>query len=257
MEDIIIDQGIFKGEKLLDPPLPNKKYIKRVNGLTGLMKYCLLVKAYPQIYDKIKELISNNANEINSQTDNGCTALMIAVRHSGKHSTEETVKLLIESGANLDLHNNNGWTALMLAAESSNTDSTEETVRLLIKNTQIITKNMLTKIIKFNLKEDILYEFFDKYAYYKNHTIKIKLVNKKIKSQINIIKFKPNSIASQILSIQFDIACGKLDVDSIYNNLDKYNKNNKDNKDNKLTLKDFFDIRDKYDMINKFKEYIQ
>lgn len=50
--------------------------------------------------------------------------------------------------------------------------------------------------------------------------------------------------------MQFDINNNKPSLDDIYNNLDKYNDNNN------LCLKDFFCIKDKNDMIDKFNTYI-
>jgi ankyrin repeat protein len=62
----------------------------------------------------------------------GWTALMFASRSSNKDSSIETVKLLIDSGAYLNLQDVDGWTALISASRYSNTDSSIETVKLLI-----------------------------------------------------------------------------------------------------------------------------
>ena len=51
------------------------------------------------------------------QCNDGWTALMTACRHSRNGSTEDTVKILIEAGADLNIKNNNGWTALMWACD--------------------------------------------------------------------------------------------------------------------------------------------
>ena len=51
----------------------------------------------------------------------GRTQLMTTCRYSNTNSNIETVKLLLDAGANIDLQNSNGWTALMLACRYSNT----------------------------------------------------------------------------------------------------------------------------------------
>ncbi len=58
---------------------------------------------------------------------------MFASRNSNTDSNIETVKLLIEAAANLNLQEKDGWTALMMAIENSDTDSNVETFKLLIE----------------------------------------------------------------------------------------------------------------------------
>ena len=57
---------------------------------------------------------------------------MLASRYSNTDSTEETVRMLIDAGADLGIQSDDGWTALMLASRNSNIDSTERTVRMLL-----------------------------------------------------------------------------------------------------------------------------
>jgi len=118
-------------------PDPNIEYKCSDNtiskGFTLLMKWVMLTKEHPELHDKIKEYIRDRPKEINKQNEKGLTALMMASRYSNGDSTENTVKMLIEAEANVDLQNNDGWTALMLASRNSKTESTENTVKMLIE----------------------------------------------------------------------------------------------------------------------------
>ena len=60
------------------------------------------------------------------------TALHMASRYSNTDSTENTVRMLIGAGSDVNIPNKIGWTALQLASRYSNTDSTEKTARMLI-----------------------------------------------------------------------------------------------------------------------------
>ena len=60
--------------------------------------------------DKVRELLE--MIDVDSQDDNGMTALMIAI---GKNR-EDIVRLLLEYGADVDIKNNTGNTALMRAS---------------------------------------------------------------------------------------------------------------------------------------------
>ena len=81
----------------------------------------------------IEILIKHDSINLDIQDSDGWTALMIASRDSNSDSTENTVKMLIEAGADLNLQHSDGSTALMIASRSSNTDSTENTVKMLIE----------------------------------------------------------------------------------------------------------------------------
>jgi ankyrin repeat protein len=83
--------------------------------------------------ETVKLLLESGAN-VNLQNDTNSTALMIAARYSNTTSNLETVKFLLESGANVNIQNDYGWTALMLAARNSNTNSNIETVKLLLES---------------------------------------------------------------------------------------------------------------------------
>lgn len=81
--------------------------------------------------DIVKMLIDAGA-DLNIQTRDGWTALMLSAERSKKTSTENTVKMLIDAGANLNIQNRDGLTSLMGSSKNSNTTSTENTVKMLI-----------------------------------------------------------------------------------------------------------------------------
>ncbi len=83
--------------------------------------------------DRIKDYIEKNPDEINKTNAFDWTALMLAAHKSNTTSSIDTVKLLLEHGADVNLKNDNGWTALMLAARYSYKDNNIDTVKLLIE----------------------------------------------------------------------------------------------------------------------------
>ena len=101
---------------------------KYVNGTTLLMRYALHTNN--DITEAVFKLFIDE--NVNAQNDDGWTALMYAVRYSNDRSTEGTVNLLIDAGADVNATNVNGWTALMIAAGESNWTSTEAAVKMLI-----------------------------------------------------------------------------------------------------------------------------
>jgi ankyrin repeat protein len=102
------------------------------SGFTLLMKLVMLTREYPTLEAEIKKHIDENPETINVENNEGWTALMLASRNSKTHSTENTVKMLIDAGADLNIQNHKYHTALMLAVRYSNKDSTENTVKMLI-----------------------------------------------------------------------------------------------------------------------------
>ena len=80
--------------------------------------------------NRINELLDNGVN-INIQ-DGGSTPLMFATGHSNTTSSLDTVKLLLDRGADINHQNMYGWTPLMHASRYSNTDSSINTVKLLL-----------------------------------------------------------------------------------------------------------------------------
>lgn len=69
----------------------------------------------------IKLLIARGA-DINKQTNNGWTALMLATEDACGYKYTEIVRTLLECGADRNLRNNDGHTALMLAEKNCNTN---------------------------------------------------------------------------------------------------------------------------------------
>jgi hypothetical protein len=59
---------------------------------------------------------------------------MLASGYSKEDSSEETVRILLENGANPNLQAKYGWTALIMASRYSKINSSEETVRILLEN---------------------------------------------------------------------------------------------------------------------------
>ncbi len=56
----------------------------------------------------------------------------MACRYSNTDSNNETVKLLLEKGADVNIQENDGWSALMMACKYNDTDSNNETIQLLL-----------------------------------------------------------------------------------------------------------------------------
>ena len=106
----------------------------RSTKFTHLHKCVMKTGKYPFLNQYIDIYLSLNSQVINEQNEYGWTALMLSARNSRKDSSEETVKLLLEYGANVDIKDIEGWTALMMAARYSKTDSSEETVKMILEH---------------------------------------------------------------------------------------------------------------------------
>ena len=106
----------FDDEDINDKPSIEKEYYCTHNilssGFTLLMKLVLLTKKNKEAFFLIGNLLNENPATINQQNNEGWTALMLAVRNSNTCSTENTVEILINMGADLNLQDNNGATAL-------------------------------------------------------------------------------------------------------------------------------------------------
>lgn len=101
-------------------------------GFTPLMVIVMNVRKYPELFDYLKIYLKDNPNEIDKQNTKKWTALMLACRNSAGRSNNETVKLLLDAGADVNKQSDLGYTALILASMCSNTDSNNETVKLLL-----------------------------------------------------------------------------------------------------------------------------
>jgi ankyrin repeat protein len=70
---------------------------------------------------------------------------MMASRYSNADSTEKTVKILLKHpNIDINLQTKNDSSALMLASRNTNTDSTEKTVKILLEHPDIDVKSKKT-----------------------------------------------------------------------------------------------------------------
>jgi len=227
-------------------PDPNIEYKCSDNtiskGFTLLMKWVMLTKEHPELHDKIKEYIRDRPKEINKQNNDGWTALMMACGYSNGDSTENTVKMLIEAKANIDLHNNNGWTALMMACRNSKTESTENTVKMLIEADDNLTMN---KIIENKIPSNIAELCLNK-IYVKNYLKQrfTRSIVKHIPLIVSEFKLKYGTLSQKIITYNLELK-NTNDKKSIYNIIH--------DKDNKII--DYLDIKNENDM-SKLTEYV-
>ena len=116
---------------------PKREYICSPNTIsikfTHLHKCVMKTGKYPFLNQYIDIYLSLNPQVIDEQNEEGWTALMLSARNSRTDSSEETVKLLLEYGANVDIQEKDGWTALIMAARYSRTDSSEKTVKIILE----------------------------------------------------------------------------------------------------------------------------
>ncbi len=103
------------------------------SGFTKLHKFVMLTKQYPELLINIRELIEQDKTKptnlltniksmigmdtslLNKKNSVGLTALMLACANTNSYSSIETVKLLIELGANVNIHADSGFNALILS----------------------------------------------------------------------------------------------------------------------------------------------
>lgn len=127
----------FDNECPMAAPDPNVEYMYIPSngsdycckGFTKLMKWVLLTKEKPFLEQKIEKYITKHPEQIDIQNEAGYTALMLACLHMGKFSTNHTVRILIDAGANKDMVNKTGHTALMMTCWRSNFEAAEILVR--------------------------------------------------------------------------------------------------------------------------------
>ncbi len=103
------------------------------SGFTKLHKFVMLTKQYPELLINIRELVELDKTKptnlmtnfksmlgidtslLNKKNSVGLTPLMLACANSNTHSSVETVKLLLDLGADVKLHADSGFNALILA----------------------------------------------------------------------------------------------------------------------------------------------
>ncbi|AKI79824.1 putative ankyrin repeat protein [Acanthamoeba polyphaga mimivirus] len=91
---------------------------KKCKNFSKLMYLIIKEKIYFNGHSIIIEYLNQNKNEINHQNEHGWTALMIASVTSNYWCTIDTVKLLLENGADPNIPNNKGETALGLVVSN-------------------------------------------------------------------------------------------------------------------------------------------
>jgi hypothetical protein len=104
--------------------------VKNRQGFTALIFATQTTNTTSNI-ETVKLLLDLGAN-VNATDNKGNTALMFAVQETTRSSNIETVKLLLDRGADVNIRSNDGYTALMASVYSVNTTSNIETVKLLL-----------------------------------------------------------------------------------------------------------------------------
>lgn len=117
-------------------------------GRNALMLFCRVSRKTTLRGEIIHFLVHHNKGNINEETLNGQSALSLASAFTKTTSTEDTVSLLIELGAN-QFHQ-----ALYNAIDYAGIDSTENTVKILITSGKINP----TDILPYCLNSILLYK---------------------------------------------------------------------------------------------------
>ncbi len=102
------------------------------SGMTLLMKWVLQTKKKPEFEKIIKNYLKKHPDQIDLQNERGHTALLLASFNTNTVSTENTVKILIDAGADINIIDKNHHDALLSCCSFSNSDSTDNTVKMLI-----------------------------------------------------------------------------------------------------------------------------
>lgn len=133
-QDPVVKQ--FAGKDKCDP---NKEYFYHYHfptgettcttGFTQLMMLVLQTGVYPELEDRIRTEIPDE--ELDKQTTDGTTALMMACIHTNSCSTENTVRILLERGCSPTIKNNIGYSVLSFLCDIPY-NTTAETFRLLL-----------------------------------------------------------------------------------------------------------------------------
>jgi ankyrin repeat protein len=113
---------------------PNKEYRYLRNriskGFTLIMKWCLMYHRDPTITDRITNYLKQYPETVNDGNKEGWTPLMISCLNSQTVSSDVIVHLLISHGADLNRTRSGELTALMLCCLYC--DKNESTIKLLI-----------------------------------------------------------------------------------------------------------------------------
>lgn len=106
-------------------------------GMTFLMKCVLLTKERPELLDRIRDYVTRHPDQLNKKNKKGWTPLMIAVANTNVSSSLETVKLLLELGANVNRQSSTSLSPLVIACYLAGTTSNFETVKMLCEDRNI------------------------------------------------------------------------------------------------------------------------
>lgn len=158
----------FEDEPLLYPPLKPYYNFDIFNGkshehvmffnhswfdddVSILIKYIFMTKQYPEIHQKIIELLKIDPSLINKQTKLGITPLICAVRFYKEHTTKKIIKILLEYGADINLktrqtEHNERWDVFDIATKFGKTGSNGCILQLLNSKKQTDTNKPLYKI---------------------------------------------------------------------------------------------------------------
>lgn len=126
--------------------------IKDMNGYTALM-YASLHSNTKSNEETVRKLLEKGAN-VNYKSDDDETALQLAVISTGNinTSTENTVKILIDAGADVNHRNDEGMTLLMIATAYSNDVSSQKTIKLLLDAGADINASYIPETFEFDFK---------------------------------------------------------------------------------------------------------
>ncbi|MBL7479801.1 ankyrin repeat domain-containing protein [Legionella bononiensis] len=140
-EHVNVQHKISITEKKLDRYIKAGLDINQFDERIGKVRNTFLMKAVlANDYDAVQLLITKNAS-VNLQMTNGNSALMLAVKKSGKHDTTKIIKALINAGADLTLKRTDGKQAIDLLPTSSNPEIQKrlDEIALLLQNHPSIT----------------------------------------------------------------------------------------------------------------------
>ncbi|AYV81996.1 MAG: hypothetical protein Homavirus1_26 [Homavirus sp.] len=144
------------------------KWNQHSKGLTYLMKLVLLTNKNPELVYDIEDVVNDNPAELHKKNRIGWTPLMLAVANTTTMSSIETVKKLLELGANPNSTSYKKLSPLMVAVYNYGYGSDLETIKLLCSlqnirinqyhykyiNNTVIVENALTYAVN-GLKKDI------------------------------------------------------------------------------------------------------